>query len=234
MTETITLELGKFYRTRDGFQCGPMGPVIRPDLLSGYIKGTGVRVFKIDGGAHAYGESALDLVGEWADEPGASVPEQSEAEAIADERWDANDLEGARAAVFNFDFDRDTVTAIDGAASDAYATGQGWLYTDVNGTRQIDPPNDFDTSKMTVKVSYANEYRTEFTETPPVLSVRDGHLIISLTNGPLTLEASVGDGRYFFSQVIEHLINPALLARQTTHAFASKWMREHGIGSPND
>lgn len=212
---TITLELGHFYRTRDGFRCGPMEGVKTDDVnaacLLGYIKGTGVRSFKIDDGAHAYGESALDLVAEWVDEPEAPAPEQSEAEAIADERWDANDLEAARAAVF----DNDGVALL----STAHPV-----------------PDDLSSESLKqAEINIAEEhYKTLFTNVPPVLSVRDGHLIISLTNGPLTLEASVGDGRYFFSQVVEHLINPALLARQTTHAFASKWMREHGIGSPND
>lgn len=64
-------------------------------------------------------------------------------------------------------------------------------------------------------------YRTVHTNTPPVLAVEDGRLVIKLIAGDLTVVAGVGDGRYFFSQVVSKLVDPALLAR-------------HEAASPND
>ena len=59
------------------------------------------------------------------------------------------------------------------------------------------------------------------------------YLVFEYAEG-LTLEASVGDGRLFFAQVVEMLVEPALLARQTTHDFARAYMKTHGLSSPND
>jgi hypothetical protein len=65
------------------------------------------------------------------------------------------------------------------------------------------------------------EYQTITTDTPPTLRLIDGRLFIELTNGPLTMRASVGDGRWFFRQVVEKLVDPALLAAYPRADFAS-------------
>ena len=54
------------------------------------------------------------------------------------------------------------------------------------------------------------DYETRRTNVPPVLAIEDGRLVIKLIDGPLTLIAEVGDGRYFFSQVVAKLVDPAL------------------------
>ncbi len=70
-------------------------------------------------------------------------------------------------------------------------------------------------------MSYA-EIRTNV---PPVLALEDGRLVIKLIDGDTTMVADVGDGRFFFAQVVEKLIDPALkLAAQ----------RPVGFASPND
>ncbi len=80
MTDTIAPEIGKFYRTRDGFCAGPIERSRGGDndmLLSAWIPGTGGRLFRRDG-AHFYGNTDLDLVAEWtdADEPVLDVKQQ--------------------------------------------------------------------------------------------------------------------------------------------------------------
>lgn len=57
------------------------------------------------------------------------------------------------------------------------------------------------------------DYETRCTNVPPVLAIEDGRLVIKLIDGPLTLIAEVGDGRYFFSQVVAKLVDPALAAQ---------------------
>ncbi len=68
-------------------------------------------------------------------------------------------------------------------------------------------------------------YREIRTPVPPVLAVENGRLVIKLVDGDLTMIADIGDGRYFFGQVVDKLIDPALvLAAQ----------RAVGYASPND
>lgn len=54
-------------------------------------------------------------------------------------------------------------------------------------------------------------YRTHRTHVPPTLAIKDGELVVQLMFGNDTYEAGVGDGRFFFSQVVDKLIDPALL-----------------------
>ena len=85
------------------------------------------------------------------------------------------------------------------------------------------------------------DYETRRTNVPPVLAIEDGRLVIKLIDGPLTLIAEVGDGRYFFSQVVAKLVDPALdvmaqlndlqRKRNDTHPMISPgWP----LASPND
>lgn len=62
-------------------------------------------------------------------------------------------------------------------------------------------------------------YQTIHTPTPPVLALEDGRLVLKVTHGELTIVADLGDGRYFFSQIVEKLIDPALLAHAQAVAF---------------
>lgn len=57
------------------------------------------------------------------------------------------------------------------------------------------------------------EYQTIHTPVPPVFVVENDRLVIKLIHGNLTLVADVGDGRWFFSQIVAKLIDPALLAQ---------------------
>lgn len=50
------------------------------------------------------------------------------------------------------------------------------------------------------------------THIPPVLEIEDGRLVLKLIRGNLTLSAEVGDGAYFFRQLTDKLIDPALRA----------------------
>ncbi len=141
-----------------------------------------------------------------------SLKERSEAEEITDKQFDE-----ARAAVF-------------GAAIAP-------LYTGYNADDYKQAAADWNSSyaeALTHLGLKAAGYRTARTDNPPMLSVKDGALIVSVTHEGLTLEASVGDGRLFFAQVVEMLVEPALLARQTTHDFARAYMKTHGIVSEND
>lgn len=54
-------------------------------------------------------------------------------------------------------------------------------------------------------------YKTLRTHVPPVLAIKDGELVVRLMFGNDTYEAGVHDGRFFFSQVVDKLIDPALL-----------------------
>jgi len=266
---TLTLEVGKLYRTRDGFCCGPMRMAEeRPDLvpaqagtLSGYIKGTGVRVFRIDGGAHVYGESALDLVAEWKDESEeASGSVSTPIPAFAwtgfgglpvpalKGTWFTDPSGKLRQARENLDVGYIPWLEIEGVG--AYRNP---ALTEQKSEAEEITDAQFDEARAAVfnsddrkeanaewfqharnGLSFAKEYRTARTDNPPMLSVKDGTLIVSLTHEGLTLEASIGDGRSFFAQVVELLVEPALLARQTTNDFARAYMKTHGIVSPND
>jgi hypothetical protein len=50
------------------------------------------------------------------------------------------------------------------------------------------------------------------THIPPVLMLEDGKLVVKLMYDNVTVTAGVGDGSYFFSRVVELLLNPALRA----------------------
>ena len=85
------------------------------------------------------------------------------------------------------------------------------------------------------------DYETRRTNVPPVLAVEDGRLVIKLIDGPLTLIAEVGDGRYFFSQVVAKLIDPALHVFDDLQAFQRKRLDNAAesytfldVASPND
>lgn len=54
-------------------------------------------------------------------------------------------------------------------------------------------------------------YQTIRTNVPPVLAVEDGRLVIKLIHGDLMLVADVGSGSYFFHQVVDKLVDPALV-----------------------
>lgn len=53
-------------------------------------------------------------------------------------------------------------------------------------------------------------YQEIKTNVPPVLALENGRLVIKLIAGDLTIAADVGNGQYFFSQIVEKLIDPAL------------------------
>lgn len=65
------------------------------------------------------------------------------------------------------------------------------------------------------------EYQTITTDTPPVLRLIDGALFVEVICGEMTMRAPVGDGRFFFSQVVEKLLNPALLVAYPRREFVS-------------
>ncbi len=56
------------------------------------------------------------------------------------------------------------------------------------------------------------EYQVQTTHIPPVLRLIDGALYVEVIFGSETYRAPIGDGRYFFSEVIAKLVDPALLA----------------------
>jgi hypothetical protein len=58
------------------------------------------------------------------------------------------------------------------------------------------------------------EYQVQTTHVPPVLRLVDGVLHVEVIFGSQTFRAPVGDGRYFFSQLVEKLVDPALLIAQ--------------------
>lgn len=64
---------------------------------------------------------------------------------------------------------------------------------------------------MTIEIK-AGEYTEIRTHIPPVLEIVDGRLVLKLIHGHLTLSAEIGDGAYFFHQLTDKLIDPALRA----------------------
>lgn len=56
------------------------------------------------------------------------------------------------------------------------------------------------------------EYQIIDTPVPPLLRVIDGALYVEVIHEHLTLRAPVGSGSYFFAQVVEKLVDPALKA----------------------
>lgn len=69
------------------------------------------------------------------------------------------------------------------------------------------------------------EYRVTRTHIPPVLALEDGRLVVKLIAGNLTLVAPLGDGAWFFHQLVEKLVDPALRAY---------WLAAREPGAPND
>lgn len=57
-----------------------------------------------------------------------------------------------------------------------------------------------------------DEYREIRTPVPPVIALEDGRLVIKVIAGNLTLVAPLGDGAWFFQQLVEKLVQPALRA----------------------
>jgi hypothetical protein len=55
---------------------------------------------------------------------------------------------------------------------------------------------------------------------PPVLALEDGKLLIKITHDNRTVVAEIGDGRWFFAQIVEKLLDPALLAQHQAVEFA--------------
>lgn len=64
---------------------------------------------------------------------------------------------------------------------------------------------------MTIEIK-AGEYTEIRTHIPPVLEIVDGRMVLKLIHGHLTLSAEIGDGAYFFRQLTDKLIDPALRA----------------------
>jgi hypothetical protein len=58
-------------------------------------------------------------------------------------------------------------------------------------------------------------YQTIRSDNPPVLAIEDGKLVVKIIMGEQTFVAGVGDGSYFFSQVVAKLVDPALRASYT-------------------
>lgn len=80
----LTIEAGKFYRTRDGRKVGPMEEHYgtawddKEALLKASIDGDS-RLFRATSGIHLFEKTNLDLVAEWVDEP-AVAPEATTGE----------------------------------------------------------------------------------------------------------------------------------------------------------
>ena len=65
------------------------------------------------------------------------------------------------------------------------------------------------------------EYQTLRTNVPPVLAVENGELVIKIILGEQTFVAGVGDGAWFFGQVVTKLVDPALRAAYPRTEFIS-------------
>ena len=65
------------------------------------------------------------------------------------------------------------------------------------------------------------EYQTLRTNVPPVLAVENGELVIKIILGKQTFVAGVGDGAWFFGQVVTKLVDPALRAAYPRTEFIS-------------
>jgi hypothetical protein len=79
-------------------------------------------------------------------------------------------------------------------------------------------------------------YQTKTTTTPPVIRQIDGALFIEIIFGEQTFRAPVGNGQYFFSQVVAKLVDPALRAAypRPPETFARMDNRVAPFASPND
>lgn len=66
-------------------------------------------------------------------------------------------------------------------------------------------------------------YQTIVSDTPPVLRVIDGELFVEIIfDGGTSVRAGVGNGAWFFSQVVEKLVDPALKAQFPRAEFQTK------------
>jgi len=65
------------------------------------------------------------------------------------------------------------------------------------------------------------EYQVQTTHIPPVLRLIDGALYVEVIFGAETYRAPVGDGSWFFSQVVTKLVDPALRAAYPRGEFIS-------------
>jgi hypothetical protein len=239
MTDTIAPEIGKFYRTRDGYRCGPIDPLgLTYDggptrMLSGWIPGTGGRAYHLDG-RHFYGNASLDLVAEWTDVDDADevvhnriVDEFTDNEQAASARWPEETSEAQ--TLVDAQYAPDVTAAEEAEIGGRKFTDYGWV--EVKGSQST---ADTDATAADIgqgpPMSHSEEdsYRELHTQVPPVLEIENGRLVIKLVHENLTLTADVGDGRFFFSQVIAKLVDPALLAAHKT----AKFVREYA--APND
>lgn len=66
------------------------------------------------------------------------------------------------------------------------------------------------------------EYQEQRTHIPPVLAIENGELVIKIIFGEQTFVAGVSDGRWFFSQVVAKLVDPALAAAYPRADFQRK------------
>ncbi len=83
----ITIEVGKFYRTRNGSKAGPMrvSNCFGYDFIATVVGETGNRIFQSDGshGSEIIGNKQhLDLIAEWIDEPASNDNAPATAPAI--------------------------------------------------------------------------------------------------------------------------------------------------------
>lgn len=226
----IALRFGAYYCTRDGYKCGPME--VSPGVnsigqlrMSGYILGTGGRVFNALTGKHDYGNADLDLVSEWsADDEAALVVATAPIPAPeAEEQVDIYALI-ARAEVAEKDL----------AECRSYIKKLQSLHPmAVSAAGAIPAPEAVLADKATGAAIEAQAeadtlYRELRTQNPPVFAIENDELVVKITYEHMTITAGVGDGRYLFSQIVDKLLNPALLAR---HQMA-KFVRD--VASPND
>lgn len=81
------------------------------------------------------------------------------------------------------------------------------------------------------------EYQVQTTHVPPVLRLIDGALYVEVIFGAETYRAPVGDGRYFFTQLVEKLVDPALQTMQNLREagrLAAYYAEQTDFASPND
>jgi hypothetical protein len=71
MADTLKLEVGKFYRTRDGRKVGPMEPGPAADLM--WVAPDNMTARFLNGRVVRDGESPADLIAEWCDGPVRTV-----------------------------------------------------------------------------------------------------------------------------------------------------------------
>jgi hypothetical protein len=56
---------------------------------------------------------------------------------------------------------------------------------------------------------------TTWTDTPPLIAIRDGKLCVEVRAGNRIIYASIGDGRYFAEMVFKRLVAPRIAPRRT-------------------